>query len=125
MQLKRGRDAAGPVIRSAKRNAFTSYKRYTQENLVAAIRAVTEEGMKKAEACVKFGIPFTTLTRKMTWLCKTTNTELPKAKKKLRKIAPKISSENLVNVGPWLLLNYDKFDIIYKSNFILYRRLLQ
>jgi transposase len=41
------------------------YKQYTEQNLLAAIKAVLCDGMKQAEASVKFCIPFTTLTRKI------------------------------------------------------------
>lgn len=42
----------------------TVYKRYSEENLLAAVRAVVEDGVKQVDASLKFGIPFTTLTRK-------------------------------------------------------------
>uniref|UniRef100_A0A0P5LCB0 Bric-a-brac-like protein n=1 Tax=Daphnia magna TaxID=35525 RepID=A0A0P5LCB0_9CRUS len=41
------------------------YKRYTDAQLSSAIKAVVEEGMKQVDACIKYGIPFTTLTRKL------------------------------------------------------------
>ncbi|XP_045027112.1 uncharacterized protein LOC116930791 [Daphnia magna] len=40
------------------------YKRYTDAQLSSAIKAVVEEGIKQVDACIKYGIPFTTLTRK-------------------------------------------------------------
>lgn len=46
-----------------------AYKRYSEENLLAAIKAVLEEGTKQADASVKYGIPFTTLTRKIRLYC--------------------------------------------------------
>lgn len=41
------------------------YKQYGEQNLLIAIKAVLDDGMKQVEACVKYGIPFTTLTRKI------------------------------------------------------------
>ncbi len=41
------------------------YKRYSDETLCAAIKAVIENGVKQVDACIKYGIPFTTLTRKL------------------------------------------------------------
>lgn len=41
------------------------YKRYSEENLCAAIKAVVEDGARQFDACNKYGIPFTTLTRKL------------------------------------------------------------
>jgi len=41
------------------------YKQYGEQNLLTAIKAVLDDGMKQVEACVKYGIPFTTLTRKI------------------------------------------------------------
>lgn len=41
------------------------YKRYSDENLCAAIKAVVQDGVRQFDACNKYGIPFTTLTRKL------------------------------------------------------------
>lgn len=45
--------------------AVPVYKKYTEENLLAAIKAVVDEGIKQTDASAKFGVPFTTLTRKI------------------------------------------------------------
>ena len=41
------------------------YKQYSEENLLSAIKSVLADGMKQVDACIKYGIPFTTLTRKI------------------------------------------------------------
>ena len=41
------------------------YKKYSEERLLEAIKAVVNDGAKNAEASAKYGIPFTTLTRKI------------------------------------------------------------
>jgi len=41
------------------------YKQYGEQNLLSAIKSVLDDGVKQVEACVKYGIPFTTLTRKI------------------------------------------------------------
>lgn len=46
-------------------SATPIYKRYTDAQLADAIKAVVDEGMKQVDACIKYGIPFTTLTRKL------------------------------------------------------------
>ena len=48
-----------------RRKSMAVYKRYSDDNLQAAMRLVVEGGAKTADASVKFGIPFTTLSRKL------------------------------------------------------------
>ena len=43
----------------------SSYKNYTEENLREAIKSVVNLGMRTVEASFHYGIPLTTLTRKI------------------------------------------------------------
>ncbi len=59
MVVRDSLDAVGPAP------LFHSYKQYSESSLKEAISAVLENGMRATDAAGHFGIPLTTLMRKV------------------------------------------------------------